>query len=484
MKNYITLLFIIFYYSSFGQVQLGANINGVGNDSWFGESTALSLDGTILAVGAPYNDNINGNNAGQTKVFSYNAGTWTQIGTEINGEGPDHRCGVSVALSDNGNILATGSHLAGGTGKVRVFSNNNGIWTQLGSDLIGVNSGENFGQYISMSADGTKLAIASQGYNGNGFSSGAVRVYSYNMNTWSQIGSIILGDAAYDYAGYGVELSGDGTTLAVGSRYSDANGTDSGKTKIYTYTSGNWVQQGNSINGEEAQDLSGICVSLSYDGRIVAIGATGNNDGGLYAGHVRVFNFSNGVWGQLGNDIDGIEYSNSGHNISISSDGTKLIIGAYNYNFSNGHARIFQYNSNNWVQLGIDVNSEGQYDNCGYDVSISRDGTKVAVGSRHSDVGGSNNGSVRVFEISSLLSSNNFSLENNIQIYPNPVKDKLFISLENGLNLLEINIFSSLGQLVKKEKTTTIDVSNLLKGMYTIQIVTDKGSEKKKLIIE
>ncbi|MES2864243.1 MAG: T9SS type A sorting domain-containing protein [Bacteroidota bacterium] len=489
MKNYTTLLLIIFYNISFGQVQLGANINGPGPDSWFGQSVSISNDGTIVAIGAPYSDTVNGVNSGMAKVFSYNAGTWTQIGSEINGEGPDHRCGFSVALSENGNILAVGSHLAdGATGKVRVYINNNGTWTQIGTDLVGATNGESFGQFISMSADGTRLAIASIGFHGNGLFSGAVRVYNYNMNTWSQIGSDLLGDAPYDYSGQGVALSGDGTTLAVGSKYSNANGADSGKTKIYTYTSGNWVQKGNTINGEWAYDLSGVSVSLSFDGSVVAIGAPVNNNGVSgthpYAGHVRVFNFINNNWIQLGNDIDGAEHSNSGQNISISSDGTKLIIGGYNYNFSSGITRIFSYNSNNWVQLGIDINAEAQYDNCGHDVSMSRDGTKVAVGSRHSDANGTDSGHVRVFEISSLLSTNSFSLDRNIKIHPNPAKDKLFISLENGLNLLEINIFSALGQLVKKVKTTTIDVSNLSKGMYVIQIITDGGSENKKLIIE
>ena len=44
--------------------QRGVDINGRNNNEQFGYSIALSSDGTIIAVGAPYNDNNNNNYAG------------------------------------------------------------------------------------------------------------------------------------------------------------------------------------------------------------------------------------------------------------------------------------------------------------------------------------------------------------------------------------------------------------------------------------
>ncbi len=78
------------------------------------------------------------------------------------------------------------------------------------------------------------------------------------------------------------------------------------------------------INGESAYDQSGFSVSLSNDGRTVAIGAYGNDGNGSDSGHVRVYTnndpSSPGQWTQVGSDIDGEgAYDQSGRSVSLSS---------------------------------------------------------------------------------------------------------------------------------------------------------------------
>ena len=48
---------------------------------------------------------------------------------------------------------------------------------------------------------------------------------------------------------------------------------------------------GSDIDGEAEMDYSGMSVSLSSDGTIVAIGAYKNDGNGTDAGHVRVYEF-------------------------------------------------------------------------------------------------------------------------------------------------------------------------------------------------
>ena len=50
-----------------------------------------------------------------------------------------------------------------------------------------------------------------------------------------------------------------------------------------------WKQIGHDIDGESVGDNSGFSVSLSADGRSVAIGSIANDDNGDRSGHVRVF---------------------------------------------------------------------------------------------------------------------------------------------------------------------------------------------------
>ena len=92
-----------------------------------------------------------------------------------------------------------------------------------------------------------------------------------------------------DHSGYSVSLSADGTILAIGAFTNDGNGSLSGHVRIYENDNGTWTQLGSDIDGEAADDWSGYSVSLSSDGSTVAIGAKNNSGSGSKAGHVRVY---------------------------------------------------------------------------------------------------------------------------------------------------------------------------------------------------
>ena len=152
-------------------------------------------------------------------------------------------------------------------------------WMQLGQDIDGEAAGDQSGYSVSLSSDGTTVAIGAYGNDGNGSYSGHVRIYAWNSATsaWEQQGADIDGEAADDGSGWSVSLSSDGTTVAIGAYYNDGNGSLSGHVRIYAWNSATsaWEQQGADIDGEAADDRSGWSVSLSSDGTTVAIGAYG-----------------------------------------------------------------------------------------------------------------------------------------------------------------------------------------------------------------
>ena len=80
------------------------------------------------------------------------------------------------------------------------------------------------------------------------------------------------------------ETSEDGKTIAIGATDNDGNGTFSGHTRLYQWNGTDWVQIGTDIDGEDRADRSGNAVSLSNDGKFVAIGASHNDDAGATAG--------------------------------------------------------------------------------------------------------------------------------------------------------------------------------------------------------
>ena len=111
--------------------------------------------------------------------------------------------------------------------------------------------------------------------------------------SWTQLGTDILGDAENDQSGHSVSLSSDGSTVAIGAYLNDANGLyNSGQVRIFKYQTDSWTQLGTDILGDEENDFNGHSVSLSSDGSTVAIGAPGNDANGLYnSGQVRIFKF-------------------------------------------------------------------------------------------------------------------------------------------------------------------------------------------------
>jgi hypothetical protein len=146
---------------------------------------------------------------------------------------------------------------------------------------------------------------------------------------WSQVGSDIDGEAASDEFGRSVSLSADGTIVAIGANFNDGNLPNAGHVRVYEWDGSVWTQLGSDIDGEGEYNYSGFSVSLSSDGSIVAIGAIGNSEVDTSSGHVRVYQYSGGSWSQLGADIDGQNFEEQfGWSVALSSDGTRVAVGA------------------------------------------------------------------------------------------------------------------------------------------------------------
>lgn len=296
----------VFAWDGSAWVQRGGDLDGEAAGDNAGWSVSLSGDGNTVAVGAFRND-VGGTktDAGSVRVYTYSGSSWSQLGPDIDGEGPGDQFGYSVAMSADGSTLAVGARLnddaATDAGHVRAFSWNGSTWTQLGSDLDGPSANAYFGNSVSLSTDGTRLAVGIPFDDGGASNAGAVDVYEFGGGSWSQVGSRITGNAAGGRAGWSVSLSGDGATVAVAAPLTSS---DSGTTRVYAWNAGAWNQIGGDISSEDVADQDGSSLNLSRDASTVVIGATANDDFARNAGQVRVFSFS-GVPGGSGGSSSG-----------------------------------------------------------------------------------------------------------------------------------------------------------------------------------
>jgi hypothetical protein len=362
------------------KTQVGNNINGISQSDHVGQinSMDMSYDGSILAVGYPSNGSVNTN--GMVKVFLWNGSSWLQLGSDIIGESAYDQFGAAVSISNDGKILAIGAPLNDGgalnAGSVRIYNWNGSNWLQAGIDIDGNSSNLNAGSNVKLSGDGKTLGILS--------TNSTYKFYRKSSSTWSEISSNIG-------LGRSVSFSYDGKTVAV----SNIN-----HFHVYYDNGTNWSLKGGSHLNVDAETLANV--SMNHDGNIVAIGIPLNDDNGNNAGKVRIMRWNGFAWIQLGSDIIGeAAADNLGYSVSLSSDGKKLIVGAP-YNDGNGsdsgHARVFQWNGENWIQQNTDIDGEAAGDNCGSSVVISGDGTRVAIGAPKNDGGAVNGGHVRVFK--------------------------------------------------------------------------------------
>ena len=463
-------------------LQAGSEINGESSGDNFGHSVSISNDGNRMAAGGLLNDG-SGNNAGHVRVYAFNGQNWAQLGGDINGESTGDNSGYSVSLSGSGSRVAIGALFnncpSSNSGHVRVYGYSGSSWGQLGADLCGSDNDDEFGHSVSLSGSGSRLAVGAPFNDDAGGNTGQVQVFDYG-GTWTQIGNDIGGTGWDDNAGFSVSLSDDGTRLAIGSPMNDNPGTNSGQVRVYTYSNGSWNQLGNDISGSNSGDQLGYSVSLSSDGNRLAVGIPLNDNPGSNSGKVKVFNYSGGSWSPLGNAIDdGVSGDNFGHSVNISDNGNYLAVGSPlndTPGSNSGQVRVYNYSSGTWGLIGQTIEGEASGDNFGQSVSLSASGTRLGVGAQLNDIPGSNSGQVRIYGLGAFTEIVEEDREFVLTIYPNPTTGHLEIIHERIGRPVKYSLYNNLGTLIlageSNDASMILNLSDHPSGIYCLEIST------------
>ena len=387
--------------------KLPEDILGESHKDYAGFATALSCDGSILAVSSIYNNN----KTGHVRVFKWENDvlSWSKMGSDIEGTSPGEDFGYSLTMSADGYTIAIGSYKnsdeAERAGEVRVFTYFDHVWTLLGQDIQGESAGDLSGDSISLSMDGSRIAIGASRNNDTASGAGHARIFEIvedNGNReWVQIGQDLDGAELGDQFGRSVSLSGDGKRVAIGGTTYDVADDilDAGHVRVFEYDGNTktWISVSAAINGQKSDEYFGTAVSLSYDGTRLAIGSP-NSDAYIF-GITRVYQLWDNGWSQLGSNLYG-----GGNTVDLNLDGSRVVIGSKG-NFANGidsgHLSVYEYDTTTsaWLQVGGDINgNEGE--KSATSVAISADGKRVVSSSPSSGTinGTDDNGIVRVYD--------------------------------------------------------------------------------------
>ena len=231
---------------------------------------------------------------------------------------------------------------------------------QVGNDFSGAYSDGQLGYTLCLSADGNKIAIGTWGADNNGVNSGQVQIWEWNSVSWNMMGTPIDGDAAGDSLGNALSFSSNGNWVAIGAKWNDGNGEDAGQVRVFEWNDTVWDQMGSDLYGKAEGDEFGYSCTLSGNGNRLAVGAIFHSETGSEAGQVTVNEWDGNQWIQIGASINGtVPFIQFGWKTMLSADGNRLAISAIfsNENGSDaGQVRIYDWDGENWMQLGSSLN--------------------------------------------------------------------------------------------------------------------------------
>ena len=293
-------------------------------------------------------------------------GDWQQLGQSI--EMP----GISaVSISGDGNTLAHGAFFnSDSSSLVTIYRWNRREWVRLGSDLPGSCA---FAGSLELSNNGNVAAIGSPLRN---FYAGFAEVVEYNeaRGEWQRQGDLIQGQESDVLCGASVSLSSDGSVMAMGCPGTTIDGKlNAGRASVFQYhpTFG-WTKVGQSLDGFFRLAQFGFSISLSGNGSRVAIGAPFVDPQGSLISRVYVYevSLSDLMWYPLGDVIEGLYLADmSGQSISLSSDGLTLAIGAPRRRYV--QVVVYQSAEGYWMQIGV---LDSEQDQFGSSVALSSNG--------------------------------------------------------------------------------------------------------------
>lgn len=466
--------------------QVGPRLDGNAPNDNFGFSVAMDTLGKTIAVGAPLYDN----DFGQVRVYTEFQGVWTQLGQDLNGTEIGQQFGFSTALSANGRILALGGlsgSMSSPGGHARVYEYTGGQWTLLGSPILGAASSDQFGSSIDLSADGRRMVVGAREESTAGADAGQASVFEWINNTWSLVGSPINGEAAGDECGTAVAISADGNRILVGSPGWDGTGSDQGQIRAYNWDGSMWVLIGTSIDGQTAGESFGGSLDISADGETI-VGAASLHDHGAGFGSVRAYSFVGLDWVQKGTDIRGnSDFEAFGQSVRVNKKGQDIVIGtqsADDIGLSSGRVNVvtFDVNSGDWVEKYSPITGTASFDNLGKSVAMNAAGNRFIVGA---NLAGATAGYTEIYQDSIMPVGIKTAFANHqLQVFSR--EQSVHIISAIPFQQLEIQVLDLTGRTIIQKKGLIYQEQHLLlpeeQGVYLIRLIDGKNQFTQKII--
>lgn len=313
--------------------------------------------------------------------------------------------------SDGGNISLNADADGDGSGGLTLAAALMDSWFEQ-DKFTGADStaSDSFGYSVSLTSDGmTAVVGAPYAFSGGTPYQGAAYIFERTGTVWTQQAKLSSDDgAAFDQFGFSVAFSGDGSTVLVGSLYSDVGGnSDQGAAYVFTRVGAKWAQQAKLTHSDgQISDAFGWSVALDATGNTALI-VRGEDDFADPSEQraAYVFTRSGEIWSEEAKltASDGFGYEWLGGPVALSGDGNTAVVGAplaiNGANYGQGAVYVFSRLGSFWFEESKLSVADGEYyDTFGSSVALSSDGSTLIVGAEYDDVGANRDqGSAYVF---------------------------------------------------------------------------------------
>ena len=411
----------------------------------FGYSISTSAAGSTIVIGAPW-DMVGDIVQAAAYVFVKPSTGWTTTSTftaklTASDGAPFDQFGYAVSISRDGSTIVVGARLATiGTnqyqGAAYVFVKPSTGWTTTSTftaKLTATDPSAYFGSSVSASSDGSTVVVGAAEGHVNNVPQGTAYVFVRPTSGWTTTtifaAQLIASDGGSDdQFGYSVSISDTGSTVAVGAYFNKVGNNVQGAVYIFERPQSGWTTTSSSFTAKltasdgTAGDDFGLSVALSSNGSIIVVGAPQGcqNCGGSASGVGKAYVYiaSNSVWATTSAFTAEITppigiVGMFGYAVSVSGDGSSIAVGSP-WNTAGNHSQpgaVYSYiePSTGWTTtsgFSSTLTAPGGVTvyTLGWSVSTSYDGSEISTGAPQSTVSGTvDQGAAYVFGSSSTI---------------------------------------------------------------------------------
>lgn len=169
----------------------------------------------------------------------------------------------------------------------------------------------------------------------------------------------------------------------------------------------------------------------------------------------------------------------------------KILVGCFAYAYPTNNNRLMRLNTDGSKDITFNTSGTGpntinhEEFNEAYNIRINQIATQsdgsVLIGGLFNNYNGIGRSNIAKIYNQSSLNITRFETENKITVFPNPVKDILFINTSNG-TLQKVWVYNSLGQLISEDTKSSINVSTFSNGTYFVKLMVDEKQYFSKFI--